>query len=559
MICLKFVALIRQTWGKIPARLDTLKLPKNGPIRKDESMTTRLIIKQPSALLMLTILLLLMFITSSGLAANYPLEIIQPRAGLNTKNRFYKAYPGLEYNVRAAVIGGAYPFTYELTTYPQGMTIDGNTGEISWQNPTTSGSPYTVTLRVTDKEGTQQTVTWTVTVTTSGFYFLDAVKGKTAAQGGTGTLSNPWKTLGDMYESSSPPVNADKDKNSYAGGFLYFRSGTYAVGTDTFLEDGTHVALRGGNKPLVWLAYPGETPILDVGAGWLEVYAGASNLYVDGFDLTNITNVYRRGWRVESSGDDVTFRRNKHHGLTKVAGSLNQSTIMISAAGPGQNWAFLNNEFYDINGGYALLGYDAKKVLVANNLMHDMGDTRGIGLKVDCDQWFVRANTGYNIGGNSINNAIWIGYSQLSYPFKDIEVSYNNFSGSGALLDVAGESSAHHAGKVYVFRNTLAGDVVFRSLGTGDGPFTVSNNVIVNDSSSADHIDCPNCTDGSAFIKIDNLSGFPTDGIIDASGNLTSVYSSFLGTRGYQLGDNSASPQPISLSPPTGLRIIGVN
>ena len=44
-----------------------------------------------------------------GLASNYPLEILQPEAGLENlveTNRFYKAYPGLEYNVRIGVIGG---------------------------------------------------------------------------------------------------------------------------------------------------------------------------------------------------------------------------------------------------------------------------------------------------------------------------------------------------------------------------------------------------------------------------------------------------------------------
>ena len=64
-------------------------------------------------------------------AACNTLEIIQPKAGLSTTNRFYKAYPGLEYNVRMAVIGGAYPYIYSLTTAPNGMTITPTPGRSS--------------------------------------------------------------------------------------------------------------------------------------------------------------------------------------------------------------------------------------------------------------------------------------------------------------------------------------------------------------------------------------------------------------------------------------------
>ena len=110
-------------------------------------------------------------------SANYPLEITQPQAGLDTTNRFYKAYPGLEYNIRLAVISGSYPYVHELTTAPTGMTIDATTGEIQWDNPTTSGSPHSVTAKVTDSDSSTDTGSWTITVTTDGFYFLDAVNG----------------------------------------------------------------------------------------------------------------------------------------------------------------------------------------------------------------------------------------------------------------------------------------------------------------------------------------------------------------------------------------------
>ncbi|MDF1881835.1 hypothetical protein JHD50_11080, partial [Sulfurimonas sp. MAG313] len=67
----------------------------------------------------------LLLLLSIGLsAANYPLEIIQPQANLDIKNRFYKAYPGLVYDVRLAVIGGAFPYSFILESGPTGMSID---------------------------------------------------------------------------------------------------------------------------------------------------------------------------------------------------------------------------------------------------------------------------------------------------------------------------------------------------------------------------------------------------------------------------------------------------
>ena len=78
-------------------------------------------------------------------AANYPLELISPRAvgtspssglaAMPSGHRIFKAYPGLEYNIRAVVIGGAYPFTFALSNAPSGMSINAD-GTITWPNPT---------------------------------------------------------------------------------------------------------------------------------------------------------------------------------------------------------------------------------------------------------------------------------------------------------------------------------------------------------------------------------------------------------------------------------------
>ena len=297
------------------------------------------------------------FFDSIGFAANFPLEIIQPVSGLNTANRFYKAYPGLLYEVNVAVIGGAYPFTYSLTTAPIGMTID-NTGTISWTNPTTSGSPHSITVRVLDSEGTSATVTWTITVTTTGFYFIDSVNGRTVANGGTGTIGNPWKVNRDWYLNN-------KNDSTYSGGFLYYRTGTYYADHLDTVEDGWRIPFR-NVKPLVWLAYPGDHPVFDLSRAHIAPYGGAqSNFYVDGIEFGS---VYTGGiglfmFRVDSNANDMTFRKNTLHDIPYQAGSNNTSFYMIAAGGSiGQRWAFIGNKMYNGVHAYGILGYSTNKV-----------------------------------------------------------------------------------------------------------------------------------------------------------------------------------------------------
>ena len=144
-------------------------------------------------------------------AANYPLEItnIKPAGGLNAASRIYRAYPGLEYNIRAAVVGGAYPYSFTLTDAPEGMTVDSR-GVVSWPNPQANDN---ATLVVRDSEGTQVSVTWPITVSASGFRFVSATSGN-PAPGGAGTVSNPWRTLSDVYN------------NAGSTDIVYFRTGT---------------------------------------------------------------------------------------------------------------------------------------------------------------------------------------------------------------------------------------------------------------------------------------------------------------------------------------------
>ena len=493
-------------------------------------------------------------------AANYPLEIIQPKAGLDTRCRHYRAYPNLPYEVRLAVIGGAYPLSYELTTAPSGMSIDSDKGIITWAAPPASATPYAVTVRVTDAEGTAVSRSWTITVTASGFYFLDSVNGRTVGSGGTGTIQNPWRTIQDMYQGNDV---ASKGLTAYADGFLYFRAGTYT--TDGFLEnictDGlpSRMPLVGHQKPLVWMAYPGETPTLDLSTAYIQLYGGTDNFYFSGFNVVNIVNCLRYGIRIDSDTDNITFYKNTFHGLTPLAGTNNQSAIMISRGDRvGSSWAFQNNEFYDIRHGYGILGYLTTKVLVEDNVFHDINDPLGIGMahaigpKQTTTMWFIRGNHVYDIVGD----AIWIHYNNNYGDCGDIDVSFNlcqNLESAGNESRSLWVGQSNNAGGIVnVYRNTfIGGRCMFSNVDATKGPFNFYQNVIVNNENAPDHVGCDSCGDPAQLIRTNNLSGFPADNVVDTNGNLTSSYGQYLGTRGYQI---SASNDTVPPAATTDLR-----
>lgn len=483
--------------------------------------------------------LLLGLLSTQGFAANYPLEIIQPRPNLDTKNRFYKAYPDMEYNVRLAVIAGEFPYRFKLTSAPSGMTID-ERGEITWANPTTSGTPYNVTATVTDAQSSTSSVSWTITVTTSGFRFIDAVNGKSVLQGGTGTISNPWKSMKDMYEGNDVE---SKNARSYAGEFLYWRGGTYTMDAyKEFATNGDRTPFINDNKPLVWLAYPGENPVFDMSAADLGIFFGGTHTYFDGLEF--IMNTPRgRGITIDSDVSHVTFRRNKLHGITKGFSGGNSSTLMIArGSSAGSYYSFQDNEMYDVNVGYGILGYNARKVLVENNVFHNIGD-HPIGPKEGTQMWFIRSNTLYNNPWHSIN----ITYSGSNGILSgDIEISFNLVKAGGGQIDINSNQFANGL-PVYIFRNTFMDEARQARTTSTNGIFYWDKNVIVNETSFPDKIERWKIEDPARVVVTDNLTGSKVDNIVDSQGLLTADYTAFIGSRGHEIDNRRPLPPVVTV------------
>lgn len=509
----------------------------------------------------------------SPLAANYPLQLISPRAAgtspdaggpaISQNHRIFWAYPGLEYNIRASVIGGAYPFTYTLSNAPAGMTVNPATGTIVWLNPP-NGATATPTITVTDMEGTTVTGTWTIAVNPTRFIFLDAVNGREfdAVSPGTGTITNPFRKIRDLYSGST---EAAKFINTHVNKIAYFRQGTYFI--DGHLEDpGTlslgRMPVSDLVKPVAWLAYPGETPTIDgkcfaaspqIGArpcnrgAHIAFYGNGNNTYWDGL---RIINMAYHGVRTEGIGNYQVFRRGTWTTQGPTERSANAGMITFYASGGlgsamGSYTTIQDNVFSEVDGGMCVEMYSVQRILIEDNVCHTVyssngfADDGGVFIKGgEMQRVTVRANTFYNMARRAIGGNMF--YLRSAEILFNRVYNINNIGGYTAPRDYSASAivvNQHsEAGPVYIYRNTFMSSVVVQNTDSADGPFHFYNNVIVNND-PGNKLRFENVSDPSRIILTNNLVGTPSENIVHPNGNLTPAYSLHLGLLGYQKGN----------------------
>jgi hypothetical protein len=479
-----------------------------------------------------------MAMSGNALAANYSLELVSPRAAgtspisgapaIGAGNRIFKAYPGIEYNIRAVVIGGAYPYTFSLSGAPAGMTIDARTGEIRWPNAT--GTSVTPTITVTDSEGTVRSSPWTIAVTTAGFKFVDAANGSAL---GTGAIGSPFRTISDLYTNT----------NSNNTDMVYFRNGTYNALNLPRASVGSpweRVEVE-GRMSNIWIAYPGESPVIDFGF-LLNVDPGVilrfqqTNAYLDGFETRNSRII---GFQV-LVGNYGVFRRMRMRDHNLIRANLdgaNASFIMCVTGGGmyGEYLAIQDNEFANAQDDMALKIYAQRKLLIEGNRFRDMSIATE--LKADMPQFTYRGNTHTNISRNAIAG------NMHDTPTSG-EINFNVVTSAGQFAVDLNQDGM--AGKIDVYRNTLVGRVMVRNTDAADGPFNFYNNVIINNDPGT-HLYLESVSAPDRITTLNNLVGNTGSGIVDANGTLTANYAQYVGSRGHQVG--------VVPRPPTGVTV----
>ncbi|MBA2882900.1 hypothetical protein HNR65_003255 [Desulfosalsimonas propionicica] len=480
--------------------------------------------------------ILLLFVFSGfsfgATEANFPLEItnIKPAGtgepAIPETNRIFRAYPGIEYNIRAAAIGGVYPYTYELSNKPVGMSIDENTGEITWDNPQSDAGP--ITLSVTDSEGSTVTADWSIEVTTKGFLFVD----NSAAANGDGSLNNPYNSMTNFL--------TDTLDTGQQSDIVYFRAGTYEMVDHNSSSD--HI-LRIDDNPTNWLNYPGEDVVLqgsDNAGKAYRINPMGETIYFDGIIIKNTIGY---AFTLYGAPNYYTIRRCVFDGLVPPdSTNRNYGFIFTSAGGATYYNVIQDNEFKNWYGAAAIGSlYQDKKLLIENNYIHTpkskpadgpsgIGVTMAFALKSRLDYLTVRGNDvqmgdeSSGIFDSSVNNFFNVEYMDLCFNYFNCDPAGNNRT--DLMLN---SQSSSHGPNIYhnVYRNTVRGHgALFRFSPCDQGPFTLTNNVFIFEKNELER-DC---------VTYDsNLEGTDADNIIDSDGQLTEEYSEYVGTRGHQI------------------------
>ena len=401
-------------------------------------------------------------------------------------------------------------------------------------NPQANAQP---TISVTDSLGARVNATWAITVTTTGFKFLDSVNGST---GGNGSMNSPWRNLIDAYN------------NAGANDFLVFRSGTYTTTSIPRIGVGGPWEGVEWQGAMVWLAYPGTQPTIDFGYrpgsdNGTMIRFGGNNTYVDNF-LTDNTRVI--GFQFDT-GNNATFRRLRMRNLLVGGDGTNAAFIMtITYPNPSRFMVIQDCEFANVaNNSVTLKIYAQEKMLIEDTIHHDA--MVAIELKDDVRRFTVRGNTLYNISVTAIG-----GNMQETGTHGEILF---NYSRAQIALDM---NQNGMAGPIHAYRNTLIGRVRVRNTDSADGPFTIYNNVIVSDDAgtpSGSHVFLENVSAPNRVNVSNNLAGYPSDNLVDGNGYLTSGYASYVSTHGYQSRTGTTTPPPPTTTapqPPTNLRVI---
>ncbi len=481
-------------------------------------------------------------------SAQIPMEIINPQEGLTTgtsaRSYYYRTYPGLEWRVPISVLGGAWPFKYELVTGPTGMAIgetygDTDYGILNWANPT-AGS-HSVSVTVTDQEGTTDTHTWTLTVTTDNTLFVDAVSGNDSS--GDGSFGNPFQTFEGWYLS-------DWTDGTYNDHHVYYMTGTYYSGRYNGPLAGK---MYMQNKPGVHIAYPGESPEWDFrgdggaetdgGRMWIVDSGTRTDWFVRGIKLFNTCKQSDADWNQcfsINNGADRFVVSECQLGPQYDAGKTGSNPAYLMTRNSAQvvnNISFHNNTVVGLETHQVIETYQARKLVFEGNIFLDgIGVTqRGVYAKVSTAEVTVRNNVALD---DSNVSALYIDSSSASGGIYDeMEACWNNVkhSGTSAYQTRIGISGTSSVQNIYIYRNTFTGGYIRHGDATGGGPVWYQNNVRQYDSYGPTGIR----TDSGALYTV---QGTETDlvansGLVDGTTNLLTGANrtAYLGLKGHEV------------------------
>lgn len=458
------------------------------------------------------------------LRITYPLAVGASPDGLDANTCCFRAYTGATRYIRGAAQGGVFPYTHSLSNAPDWLAIDPDTGIMTLTNPT-AGTAADIVYRVTDFTNEVEEVTFSITVGTSGFRFLDADDGD---DGGDGSIGDPWQHISRVHSHN---VGTD---------IIYFRGATADYNLDGIATSGSGATLTvdfeaDEGQPTIWLAYEDEEPVIDFGSTGSE----------DFVPRVRFTSAYphAEGLRIERPAvigfqpvveDErgMVFVNNFCTGMTTSSEGANAAYFSVPAQ-PGANVVCMDNVFEDsIN--TPCKYYWTNYLIHARNLESN-GLINGSEYKQNVQNFECRENT-YDV------TALAIGGNMQEVPESPYittgEIRFNNVlnAGSGENEGAIRINQNGDVHALYVRRNTFQGNVLVQMVVTENGPIVIEENVIVNAEGAQapwPYIIETDITDQTRVEVENNLTGEDDGSIVDAEGLL--IDRDLVGIYGHEL------------------------
>ena len=481
--------------------------------------------------------------------AAFPMEIIAPRTGRGAAYAWYKAYPGIQYERPVHVLWGSPPYKYALGgSPPPGMTIGetlpedyltngpGQYGIIRWPNPV-AGS-YSITVNVTDQLDAVASVTYTLTVTTSGFIFVDPVNGHASAanggggSAGTGTLANPFLTFNDFYAGATGGTGADtRADTTYAGYIVYYRAGTTYLNT-TYNEDDFRTSMRANAKPHVHIGYPGETVNLSFSGRAIDFYSNSvGEIYFGNMNFIDTgmwSDEVPQHVRFDGSQNDVTFfKLNVSTPAAPPTTGNNNASIFFSVnTSAGQyhsmsHCTFGGNRRHDI-----WLFYKDRKILVEWNTLtgaQEADPAHGFYWKDSNQNVCAR----FNIGLNASNSQHLFRIDGYNGGANNYDFAFNAYRTTGDAI-LWGSNPPGPVGTTWERRNTWYTGNPAR-ISEFSGTLNTSNNVIRHGGSAIGAV-------GGFVVNGESSNLSQSSGLVDANLRLTgSDRTTYLNVKGHEI------------------------
>lgn len=495
----------------------------------------------------------------TALYAVYPRPNSETSSYARHRKAYYDGTNSIQYRVPVGVKGGAYPYHFELLDGPPGMTIGadipsnwqtagpGDYGVITW-TPTaaiSSGTPATVTVRVTDQAGATLSLTWTLHTSsaTADFLFLDATGGNNA---NAGTYASPKQTILGVFGST-------RGGTSNPNATIYFKtSGTYTLAGQTGRTD---VLFQQNASPMALVGLPGVSAAINFNAAYLTTSGAADDIFLQNLTWDGgiaASEDYRNFWGggvfQRLTVDDIRI-------TNPVNGSTSDGNI---SAFYTDSVATQRQHFYWRKCSEGATGTRRAGTVQANSLFHLFmvcdslaefnritTNSGAMFLKESTQRWTRRCNY-IDVGAwDDIALGTYCQVSSAGGTNTHIEDCYNTITGTSSLATLQYNNiyndQGPDVGPHWCYRNTLYRIRLFpRNALTGHGPYAYEDNVVVNTSGSAFEFQgaTASYTVGSANSGTGvECHGITSAGIIDtATLALTGAYrTSYLGTRGAEI------------------------